>query len=87
MKNRIKSSIGKINKRTKMFNVTWKEIYTNRKGTLFYATLMFLFCLMMASMFDPTLFEGFVLMESSHSVNTKSVGPSTTIPDSLSCPW
>ena len=41
-----------------MFNVAWKEIYTNRKGTLFYATLMFLFCLMMASIFDPTLFEG-----------------------------
>lgn len=58
MKNRLKSSIGKVNKRTKMFNISWKEIYNNRKGTLFYAALMFLFCLMMMFMFDPTLFEG-----------------------------
>jgi len=58
MRNRLKTSIGKVSKHTKMFSVSWKEIYENRKGTLFYATLMFLFCLMMASMFEPTLFEG-----------------------------
>ena len=58
MKDRVKSSIRKVSKRTKMFNISWKEIYENRKGTLFYAMLMFLFCLMMMFVFDPTLFEG-----------------------------
>jgi len=58
VKNRLKSSIKKAYKRTKMFNISWKEILNNWKGTLFYATLLFLFCLMMMTMFDPTLFEG-----------------------------
>jgi len=58
VKDRVKSSIRKVSKRTKMFNISWKEIYENRKGTLFYAMLMFLFCLMMMFVFDPTLFEG-----------------------------
>ncbi len=41
-----------------MFSISWKEIYNNRKGTLFYAALMFLFCFGMMFMFDPELFSG-----------------------------
>ena len=54
----LKNTIKKVSEHMKVFSISWKEIYDNRKGTIFYGLLMFLFCLMMASMFDPTLFEG-----------------------------
>jgi len=40
----------------KTLKITRKEVYVNRKGTLFYTLLMILFLLMMTAMYSPELF-------------------------------